>query len=127
MQELDSLFRLVFPSNLATHFHLSQLSAAMNGKPNVVECAYVKSDLTEASHFATPLVLGVSFSSTCDVTNLIAKCLFMQKNGAEKNLGMGKLTPFEEECVKAALPELKSSIKKGVDFINKNQATITFK
>ena len=32
----------------------------MNGKPNVVECAYVKSDLTEASHFATPLVLGVS-------------------------------------------------------------------
>ena len=33
---------------------------AMNGKKGVVECAYFASDVTEASHFATPVLLGVS-------------------------------------------------------------------
>jgi malate dehydrogenase len=35
----------------------------------------------------------------------------------EKNLGLGKLTPYEEQMVQEALPELKSSIKKGEDFV----------
>ena len=33
---------------------------ALKGEQGVVECAYVKSDVTEASYFATPLILGVS-------------------------------------------------------------------
>jgi len=75
------------------------LVEALNGKPNVVECAYVKSDLTEATYFATPVVLG--------------------RNGMEKNLGIGKLTDYEKKCVDAAIPELKSSIAKGEKFVGK--------
>ena len=71
----------------------------MNGKEGVVECAYVQSDVTEASFFATPILLG--------------------KNGIEKNLGLGKLNDFEKELLKAALPELKGSIKKGIEFAAK--------
>ena len=40
-------------------FALSLVSA-LSGQPNVIECGYVQSDLTEASYFATPLHLGVS-------------------------------------------------------------------
>lgn len=71
----------------------------LNGKEGVVECAYVQSDVTEAPFFATPILLG--------------------KNGIEKNLGLGKLNDFEKELLKAALPELKGSIKKGVEFAAK--------
>lgn len=52
--------------------------------------------MTEATYFSTPLVLG--------------------PNGMEKNLGLGKLTPFEAKLVEGALPELKASIKKGEAF-----------
>lgn len=38
----------------------SSLLEALNGREDVVECAYVKSDQTECSYFATPLKLGVS-------------------------------------------------------------------
>ncbi|XP_030648339.1 malate dehydrogenase, mitochondrial isoform X2 [Chanos chanos] len=70
---------------------------AMNGKEGVVECAYVRSEETECKYFSTPLLLG--------------------KNGIEKNLGLGKLTAFEEKLVADATGELKASIKKGEDFI----------
>jgi len=76
------------------------LIKGMNGQEGVIECAYVASSLTEASYFSTPLVLG--------------------PNGAEKNLGLGNLTAFEEELLKASLPELKGSIKKGEEFVAKN-------
>ena len=44
----------------------------------------------------------------------------LQKNGVEKNLGIGKLIEYEVSLVKEAIPELKKNIQKGVDFINKN-------
>ncbi|NWV96690.1 MDHM protein, partial [Machaerirhynchus nigripectus] len=69
---------------------------AMNGKQGVVECAFVRSDVTESPYFSTPLQLG--------------------KKGIEKNLGLGKLSPFEEKMVAAAMSELKASIKKGEEF-----------
>ena len=69
------------------------LIAAMNGKEGVVECAYVASHVTEATYFSTPLLLG--------------------KNGLEKNLGLGKLSEYEEELLKACIPELQKTIKKG--------------
>lgn len=40
-----------------------------------------------------------------------------QKNGIEKNLGLGKLSAFEEKLVSEALAELKGSIKKGEEFV----------
>ena len=72
------------------------LIAAMNGKEGVVECAYDASNVTEVTYFSTPLLLG--------------------KNGLEKNLGLGKLTAYEEELLKACIPELQKTIKKGEEF-----------
>ena len=73
---------------------------AINGEEGIVECAYVASDITEAAYFATPIHLG--------------------KNGLEQNLGLGKLSEFEENLLKAALPELIKSIKKGEEFVANN-------
>ena len=73
---------------------------AMQGKDGVVECAYVKSDITEATYFATPILLG--------------------KNGVEKNLGLGNLSDFEQGLLKAAIPELQKTIKKGEEFVAAN-------
>jgi malate dehydrogenase len=75
------------------------LCRAINGEKNVVECAYVRSDVTESKYFATPLLLG--------------------KNGIEKNLGIGKLNDYEKELLAKAIPELKKNIQAGEDFINK--------
>ena len=49
----------------------------MNGKSGVVECAFVRSDVTEAPYFANPILLG--------------------KDGLQENLGMGQLSDFEKK------------------------------
>lgn len=51
----------------------------MDGKSEVVECAFVKSDLTPAPYFANPILLG--------------------KQGMQKNLGLGELSDFEKKKV----------------------------
>lgn len=120
---------------------------AMNGKEGVVECAFVRSEETECKYFSTPLLLGVSLARpSLDVTssyvqiiegqsnnsNLVKYAFFFsllfnfffffpsfsQKNGIEKNLGLGKLSAFEEKLVAEAIDELKGSIKKGEDFVS---------
>jgi len=73
------------------------LVRAINGDPNVIECSYVRSDVTEASYFSTPLKIG--------------------KNGIEANLGLPKLNAYEQGLLKAAIPELHKNIKKGEDFV----------
>merc|ERR1712012_1171054 len=75
------------------------LMKAKSGK-EVVECAYIASSVTEAPYFATPVKLG--------------------PNGVESNLGLGNLNAYEEELVKKGLPELMGSIKKGIEFVEKN-------
>ncbi|CAD7689854.1 unnamed protein product [Nyctereutes procyonoides] len=70
---------------------------AMNGKEGVVECSFVKSQEADCAYFSTPLLLG--------------------KKGIEKNLGIGKISPFEEKMIAEAIPELKASIKKGEEFV----------
>lgn len=37
------------------------LIRALNGEQNIVECAYVRSNVTEAKYFSTPVLLGVSY------------------------------------------------------------------
>lgn len=76
----------------------NSLLRGLKGESNVIEPAYVISDVTEAPYFSTPLVLG--------------------KNGLEKNLGLGNLNDFEKELLKAAIPELKKNIEAGVKFAN---------
>jgi len=75
------------------------LLRAMQGEEGVVECSYVASDITDATYFATPCLLG--------------------KDGLAKNLGLPKLNAFETECLNKAIPELQASIKKGENFVNK--------
>lgn len=36
--------------------------------------------------------------------------------GAEKVMGLGELTEFEQASLKDAIPELKASIEKGIEF-----------
>jgi len=79
-------------------FALSMIKA-LNGEQGVVECAYLRSDVTEAKYFSTPVLLG--------------------KNGIEKVHGLGSLTEYEQGLVKAAIPELQASIKKGEEFAAK--------
>lgn len=73
---------------------------AMNGAKGVVECSYVASDVTEASYFATPILLG--------------------PGGVEKNLGIGELSDFEKKKLEELLPELKKNIAKGEEFAAAN-------
>lgn len=47
------------------------------------------------------------------------QCYATQPNGIQKNLGLGKLSDFENELLVAAIPELKKNIQKGEDFVNK--------
>jgi len=76
------------------------LISALQGKEGIIECAYVASkEGGDAGYFSTPLLLG--------------------KNGMTKNLGLGKLSAYEAELVKIAMPELKASVQKGLDFANK--------
>ena len=56
----------------------------MSGRQDVVECTFVKSDVTDAPYFSTPCRLG--------------------KNGIEENLGMGQLSDYE----KAKLEEVRT-------------------
>ncbi|XP_038074678.1 malate dehydrogenase, mitochondrial-like [Patiria miniata] len=78
----------------------SSVLKALNGEQGVVECAFVKSDITEAGYFANPVLLG--------------------QNGLEKNLGFGKLSNFETKLLADAMGELKGNIAKGEDFVRNN-------
>lgn len=75
------------------------LIGAMKGQAkNVVECTFVRSDLTEAPYFALPVKLG--------------------PNGAEEIYAMDQLSPFEQEKMKEVMPELIKNITKGEKFVN---------
>jgi malate dehydrogenase len=80
----------------AARFTVSLLRG-LNGERGVVECAYVKSDVTEAHYFSTPILLG--------------------PHGILINLGLGKINSFEQGLLQASLPELKRDIEKGENFV----------
>ncbi|KAF6177133.1 hypothetical protein GIB67_025470 [Kingdonia uniflora] len=70
----------------------------LNGVPNIVECSYVQSTITDLPFFASKVRLG--------------------KNGVEEVLGLGNLSDFEKEGLENLKAELKSSIEKGIKFAN---------
>ncbi|KAG6600398.1 Malate dehydrogenase, mitochondrial, partial [Cucurbita argyrosperma subsp. sororia] len=72
----------------------------LNGVPDVVECSFVQSTVTELPFFASKVKLG--------------------KNGVESVLGLGHLSDFEKEGLEKLKPELKASIEKGIQFANKS-------
>lgn len=81
----------------AAHFTLS-LVQALQGKKNVVECAYVEGNGHYARFFSQPILLG--------------------KKGIEERLPIGKLSPFEQQALEDMLDTLKKDIAQGEDFIN---------
>lgn len=44
----------------------------------------------------------------------------LQRNGMEKNFGLGKLLEHEVKLLETAMPELKANIQKGEEFVHKN-------
>ncbi|XP_029655470.1 malate dehydrogenase-like [Octopus sinensis] len=68
----------------------------LSGEKGVVECAFVKSDITSASYFASPLEFGLS--------------------GVERVLPLPELTQQQQDMFDIALPILKDDIQKGLDF-----------
>jgi len=82
-----------------TRFTNSVLQA-LAGESDVVECAFVASDVTEAKYFSNPILLS--------------------KDGMSRNLGLGKLIDYEVNLIKAAMPELIKNIEKGEEFVANN-------
>lgn len=69
---------------------------AMRGE-DIVQCAFVESNLTDAEFFASPVKFG--------------------KDGVEEILPLGDLSEYEKQWFDKMMPELKKQIQKGVDFV----------
>lgn len=58
------------------------------------------------------------------VWNLVINASVIQvrlgKNGVEEVMGLGSLSDYEKQGLEALLPELKSSIEKGIKFANQD-------
>jgi malate dehydrogenase len=78
----------------------SSVLKGLNGDPNIVECSYVQSNVTELPFFASKVRLG--------------------KNGVEEVLGLGSLSAYEQQGLEGLKSELKSSIEKGIKFASAN-------
>ncbi|KAL0903937.1 hypothetical protein M5K25_026001 [Dendrobium thyrsiflorum] len=72
----------------------------LNGVPDIIECSFVQSNITELPFFASKVRLG--------------------KNGVEEVLGLGPLSDFEKQGLESLKSELKSSIEKGIKFASEN-------
>jgi len=70
----------------------------LSGEPDVYECSYVASTVTDLPFFATKVRLG--------------------PGGAEEVLPVGDITDYEKGWLEKLIPELKASIDKGVEFAN---------
>eukprot|EP00268_Persea_americana_P020712 TRINITY_DN2079_c0_g1_i7.p1 TRINITY_DN2079_c0_g1~~TRINITY_DN2079_c0_g1_i7.p1 ORF type:complete len:352 (+),score=68.95 TRINITY_DN2079_c0_g1_i7:1232-2287(+) len=72
----------------------------LNGVPDIVECSFVQSSITELPFFASKVRLG--------------------KTGVEEVLGLGPLSDYEKEGLEKLIPDLKASIEKGIKFAKEN-------
>lgn len=70
---------------------------AMKGQ-DVVQCAFVESNLTDAAFFASPCKFG--------------------PNGVEEVLPFGDLSAYEQGWFDKMMPDLQKQIQKGIDFAN---------
>lgn len=70
---------------------------ALSGDANVVQCAFVASNLTELPFFASPVRIG--------------------RNGIEEFLPIGDMSGAEQDNFEGLKAELAQSIQKGVDFV----------
>jgi len=80
------------------HFAV-QLMRGMAGE-DIVECAYVESDVADTPFFASPVKLG--------------------PNGVEEVHGPGPMSEHEQKLYKEMIGDLGAQIQKGVDFVKNN-------
>ena len=74
---------------------------ALKGEKGLTECTYVESNVVPGlSYFSSPVELG--------------------PQGVAKINGFGKLDAFEQKKLDEMIPELKSNIEKGVEFVKNN-------
>lgn len=102
VKDSEPFFIHKFNSSAGARF-TDSLMRAIKGEKNVVEASYVDSPVSQKdglTFFSTQVELGV--------------------NGIEKIHPIGEMNAFEQKLYAAAVPELKSSIKNGVDFVAKN-------
>jgi len=79
-------------------YFTNRLIEALGGKTGIIEPSYVESSIVPgASFFSSNIELG--------------------PDGIKTIHPLGKLSPFEEKLLAAAIPELAQSIKKGIDFV----------
>lgn len=82
----------------------SSVLKGLNGEPNIVECSYVQSNVTELPFFASKVRLG--------------------EKGVEEVLGLGFLSEYEKQGLEGLKSELKSSIEKGITFANETEIAL---
>ena len=82
----------------AGYLFTDKVLQAMNGADDIVQCAYVASDVTDASFFSSPCKFG--------------------PEGVEEVRGFGAISEYEEGWLNKMLPDLKAQIQKGIDFAN---------
>ncbi|KAI4459034.1 malate and lactate dehydrogenase [Holotrichia oblita] len=75
------------------------LLRAKKGESNIIECAFTLNNSHGTKYISSRLLLG--------------------KNGIEKDLGIGKLSDFEQENFKKAIEAIKKNVAKGEQFVNK--------
>ncbi|KAH8404114.1 hypothetical protein KR215_009841, partial [Drosophila sulfurigaster] len=73
---------------------VNSLLRGLNNEKNVIECAYVQSDVTEAQFFASPVLLG--------------------PKGIQENLGLPDLDEEEEEAMEELVKKLQKDIDQGL-------------
>ncbi|CAH0402891.1 unnamed protein product [Chilo suppressalis] len=81
----------------ATARLVDSILRGIKGQPDIIECAYVRSDVADLKYFSNPVLLG--------------------QNGICWNLGYGKLSEFEQKLLEDAVPELRQDIERGEKFI----------
>ncbi|CAG8467386.1 14024_t:CDS:2 [Acaulospora morrowiae] len=87
----------------AARFTDSLLRAIVLGESGIIEPTYVKSDLFSSE--------GVDY---------FASNVELSREGVGKIHPLGSISPYEEQLIGAALPELKSNIRKGEEFVANN-------
>jgi malate dehydrogenase len=107
----------------------SLLEASVLKKAGVKECTYVKSEAAAAhgiDYFSTVVELGVWFAKLSPSSNTIEKLIASNEQvaGVEKIHPIPALNDFEQKLLAAAVPELKTSIQKGVEFANKTTSAL---
>lgn len=80
----------------AAHF-VNSLLRAINNEENIIECAYVQSDLSEAEFFASPVLLG--------------------PKGIKKNLDLPEMDEEEEQRFEDMIVQLNKEIEDGVKLV----------